>query len=429
MTNNLKWVGSGGSRSVKQAAHRHWLKSQAVSLLGFYQDAAVNPAGGFFSLDGTGRPVPPNTGATSALRYLHDTSRMVHCYAIGDLLGLLGCERNIDHGMDFLWARHRDTKNGGYFYSVDDDGPVDANKQAYAHAFVLLAAASAKIVGHPDADRLLDDIGTVLKKWFWDINAGASREEFSPDWMHTSEYRGQNSNMHLTEATMAAFEVTGDRQYLEMAERIADLIINRHARQMGWRVAEHFDSNWQVDREYRGDPMFRPHGTTPGHALEWSRLLIHLWALGDHKHDWMKQAARQLLEHATRAGWDNNSGGFFYTLDWDGQPDQAAKYWWPCAEGIGATTALASVFDDDVFEHWYRQIWDYIDCTFIDHENGGWWPDANAGVKIDGGVFVGRPDLYHALQACLIPLMPSDRSVTAGLANLETGRSGISLPL
>jgi hypothetical protein len=31
-------------------------------------------------------------------------------------------------------------------------------------------------------------------------------------------------------------------------------------------------------------------------------------------------------------------------------------------------------------------------------------------------VFVGKPDLYHAFQACLIPLLPADGSITRGLS-------------
>ena len=46
--------------------------------------------------------------------------------------------------------------------------------------------------------------------------------------------------MHLTEALMATNEATGKQTYLDMAGSIAELIINRHARQQGWRVAEHF---------------------------------------------------------------------------------------------------------------------------------------------------------------------------------------------
>ena len=44
-------------------------------------------------------------------------------------------------------------------------------------------------------------------------------EEFARDWSEISQYRGQNSNMHLTEALMAAYEATGDKSYLGKAER------------------------------------------------------------------------------------------------------------------------------------------------------------------------------------------------------------------
>ena len=101
--------------------------------------------------------------------------------------------------------------------------------------------------------------------------------------------------MHLTEALMAAFEATGERGYLDKAESVASLIINRHARSEGWRVAEHFTGSWEVDRAYQGDPMFRPSGTTPGHALEWSRLLVQLWELGGRSQGWMIEAAKGLF--------------------------------------------------------------------------------------------------------------------------------------
>ena len=57
----------------------------------------------------------------------------------------------VDHGVAFLWERMRDREHGGYFWGVDDEKPTDPTKQAYGHAFVLLAASSAMCVGHPDA--------------------------------------------------------------------------------------------------------------------------------------------------------------------------------------------------------------------------------------------------------------------------------------
>ncbi|MDR7034950.1 AGE family epimerase/isomerase [Mesorhizobium sp. BE184] len=408
------WVGTGGPRFVQRPAHRRWLLGQAMGLLDFFHYRAFNPAGGFSPLDDAGLPFPAKDGR-GVERQIHDTTRTVHCFAIAHLLGLPGADRMIDHGMDFLWKRHRDADRGGYFWGVDDEKATNPTKQAYGHAFVLLAASSAKVVGHPDADRLLADVSDVLNNRFWEADVGATSEEYAADWSPLGNYRGQNSNMHLTEALMAAYEATDDRAYLAMAESIASLIIGRHAREQDWRVAEHFTEDWQVDLDYEGDPTFRPAGTTPGHALEWSRLLVQLWSLGNRKHDWLIDAARQLFFKTVSIGWDKAAGGFYYTLDWQDRPARSDRFWWPCAEGIGAAAVLGAVDPDPRFEEWYRRIWDFSANHLIDHDNGGWFPELDSDLKPVNRVFRGKPDLYHALQACLIPLLPADGSITRGL--------------
>ena len=414
------WIGTDAPRMVERPVHRRWLLGEAERLIALFQRGAPNPAGGFFNLDDQGRPLR-DTGPNGTRRKLHETTRMVHCFAMAHQLGLPGADRLIDHGMSFLWAAHRDAQGGGYAWEVDDAGATDPSKQAYGHAFVILAASSAMVVGHPDARRLLDDATGVLLDRFWDDTAGATTEEYGPDWTPLSRYRGQNSNMHLTEALMAAFEATGEERWLGMAERIAGLIIDRHARAQGWRVAEHFTEGWEVDRAYEGDPMFRPAGTTPGHALEWSRLLVQLWQLGGRRHAWMPEAAKALFLRTVEIGWDRASGGFYYTLDWDDRPAQADRFWWPCAEGIGAAATLAAIDPDPRFELWYRRIWDFTARRLIDHEHGGWFPELGPDLRPVSRVFVGKPDLYHALQACLIPLVPPTGSITRGL--LDGGRS------
>jgi mannose/cellobiose epimerase-like protein (N-acyl-D-glucosamine 2-epimerase family) len=178
--------------------HRQWLSDQARALLDFFQRESINPGGGFFDLDEGGRAIPGSP------RQIHNTARMVHCYAIGSLLGHPGSDDIVDHGMQFLWTGHRDAEHGGYMWSLDENGPADASKQAYGHAFVLLAASSAKVVGHPLADRVLADVTEVLDRRFWEEQHGAVAEEFARHWAIISQYRGQNSNMHLTEALMAA---------------------------------------------------------------------------------------------------------------------------------------------------------------------------------------------------------------------------------
>lgn len=393
--------------------HRQWLVKQAEGLFDFFQYRAVNPKGGFYDLDRKGDPL----SSANPVRGIHASARMIHCFSIGHLLGRPGCGDIVDHGITYLWNNHRDQDHGGYFWQVDDNGPADATKQGYGHAFVLLAASSAKVVGHPLADAMLADITEVLETRFWEEKHGAINEEFHRDWSPIENYRGQNSNMHLTEALMAAFEATGDKAYLSKAERIADLIIRRAAGALDFRVPEHFDENWVLDKDYRGNEMFRPSGSTPGHWLEWSRLILQLWILGDRKHEWMPTAAKSLFVQSMALGWDREKGGFFYTLDWDNTPAKTEKLWWPMCEAAGAAHFLNEHLPaDEFYEDSYRRIWSTIANNFLDHQFSGWHEELTEDLVPANTLFPGKGDIYHALQACLIPLFPADGSLTKMIA-------------
>ncbi|KAF0675247.1 AGE family epimerase/isomerase [Profundibacterium mesophilum] len=388
--------------------HRAWLAREADDLLRLFEAQSVDPEGGFFELDSAGQPLRQRP-----VRAIHATARMVHCYAIAALRGRPGAMRIVDHGLRFILARHR-RPSGGFAWGVTAHDVPDPRLTGYGHAFVLLAAASGAQAGHPEARALLDEVAGVITERFWEEDAGAIREAFDGQWRELEPYRGQNCNMHLAEALMAAHEATGTARYLRMAERIAELLVHRRARENDWRLAEHFDADWRVDRGYAGDPMFRPAGLTPGHALEWARLLVQMWEAGERRLSWAPDAAEALFARAVEDGWDMARGGLVYTTDWIGAPAVAERYWWPICEGIGAAHALAGMTGKAVYEDWYRRFWDFAAAHLIDRENGGWHPQVDAEGYPSSDPFFGKPDLYHALQACLIPLSPVDGTTLAG---------------
>lgn len=387
-------------------AHRAWLAARADDLFDFFEGRAVDPAGGFRDLDAGGRPLP------TPVRGIHAAARMAHCFAIGTLLGRPGAPEIVDHAMRFLWERHRDRAHGGFYWTVGADGPADASKQGYGHAFVLLAASSAMTIGHPLAAPMLAEASEVIEARFWEEEHGAIAEEFAPDWSPVPGYRGQNSNMHLTEALMAAFEATGERLYLDRANRIAERVIRTAAASVDWRLPEHFTEAWEIDRDYRGNEMFRPSGTTPGHSLEWARLLLQLWCLSSGRQDWIPDAAEALFRTAMERGWDTRHGGLFYTLDWEDAPDKRLKLWWPHCEGIGAAHFLNAHRPGGFHEASYRRLWGVVSAAFLDREVGGWHEERTEDFGPSATLFAGKADIYHALQACLIPLYPATASLT-----------------
>ena len=121
----------------------------------------------------------------------------------------------------------------------------------------------------------------MIDAHFWAEDEGACRESWDDAWREPEPYRGANANMHMVEAFLAAGDATGEPRWAARALRIAERLIDREARAHGWRVAEHFSAGWEPLPDYNADrpnDRFRPFGHTPGHALEWARLLLGLRA-------------------------------------------------------------------------------------------------------------------------------------------------------
>src|SRR5690554_3177237 len=210
--------------------HPEWLAERATDLFTFGRGAALID-GGFGLLDERGK-----AGDDASVDLLI-TCRMTHVYAIGALLGSADAGALMDHGMTALLTKFADPVYGGWFSRVDraDGRPVSSTKDAYTHAFVLLAATSALHAGHRDARVLLDAAVDVIESHFWDEGAGWMQESWDRPFGTPEAYRGANSNMHSVEAFLAAADATGDPVWLERALRIADRLINNGARGNAWR--------------------------------------------------------------------------------------------------------------------------------------------------------------------------------------------------
>jgi mannose/cellobiose epimerase-like protein (N-acyl-D-glucosamine 2-epimerase family) len=390
---------------------------QTEQLLDFFRPT-LDADGRFIELDDEGQKlVLRGAGSDDSLQQLLTVARTTHSYAIGELLGVPGCAPIVERGLQVLWAEHRDHQAGGYFQSVDSSGPRDTTKSAYGHAFVLLAASSALAAGHDSGD-LFTDVCGVLDEHFWCDDDGASREAFTRGWEEVELYRGANSNMHLCEAYLAAADAKGDRHFSNRAQRIAALVINDKARANQWMLPEHFDVQWHPQLDYNHDHLddaFRPYGVIVGHLLEWSRLTLSTWLAGDRTDDWMREVSTELFDRAVAIGWDAQSGGLCYTVDFDGSAANRDKYWWPIAEGIAASATLLQVTGEMKYETWYRKFWDFAAQHFIDHARGGWYAELDPNNRRKFGPWHGKPDLYHSLQCSLLPLLPPSLSLAGAL--------------
>lgn len=411
---------------IERDLHRQWLASQALTLLRFFRPIVARD-GWFADLDDDGNTLALAAGGSDQ-ELLLTVTRTVHSYAAAELLGVPGCAPIVEAGLKALLGRHRDSEFGGYYTAVGRDGQADPVKAAYGHAHVLLAASTALAAGHAEAQQLFDDVLTVIDVHFWDEQTGAARESFARDWSDPEPYRGQNSNMHLCEALLAAAEVSGRADLAQRAARIAQRLIDGFARANDWLLPEHYSADWKPELEYNSDRLddpFRPYGATVGHSLEWSRLVLGVAAATDDPDGWYLPAAESLFARAVRDGWDAG-GGFYYTLDWDGRPANPDRYWWPVAEGIGASLSLWRLTGKPFYERRYRRFWDYAAQYLIDSRRGGWYAQLDPMNRRKVHPWYGKPDIYHSLQATLLPLLPSASSL-AGAVRLSLERQRTAL--
>lgn len=393
--------------------HRIFLQSVQEDLLHFGHRFPV-PGGGAYWLDDQGQPDPS--------RGIHTwiTSRMAHAYSLGIIAHHRGSQACVDAALEGLTGALHDDIHGGWFASIDPDGTPHGDKLCYAHACVMLAGASARCVKRPLAQALLDEAIHIFLTYFWDESEGLAVDTWNREFTSLDPYRGVNANMHTTEAFLALADCLGDDVWRQRAGRIIRHVIE-WSEENSWRVPEHFSAHWIAQLEFNDDnkdDQFKPYGATPGHGIEWSRLIVQ-YALSDcsineAEKQRLLNSAESLFNRAVTDGWTSahrGNPGLMYTTDWSGRAVVTDRMHWTLAEGVNAAASLYQVTGKAVYAQWYERFWAYIDHFIMDHVHGSWFHQLDAHNTLIHTVWPGKPDLYHALQSTLIPLLDPATSV------------------
>ena len=134
-----------------------------------------------------------------------------------------------------------------------------------------------------------------------------------------------------------------------------------------------------------------------------------LWTTRPTHRAWLDQHVRNLLDFdsATVDGWDaDGAEGFVYTTDWTGTPVVRDRMHWVAAEATAAADTLHRRTGEDRYAELYARWWDHAATVLIDHTHGSWHHEVDDHGRPDAGVWPGKPDLYHAMGAVLVPRLP-----------------------
>jgi mannose/cellobiose epimerase-like protein (N-acyl-D-glucosamine 2-epimerase family) len=373
----------------------------------FYHPRCIDPSGGFyhyFKDDGT--------VYDHHARHLVSSTRFIFNYAMAFRhFGRPEHLEGVRHGLRFLRDVHRDPVTGAYAWQVQwENGAasiVDGTNHCYGLAFVLLAYAHALMAGLDEARPFLSEAFELAEAHFWQPQHGLYADEASADWAVLAPYRGQNANMHMCEALIAAFEASGDDRYLRRAETLARHVAVRQAALAGGLVWEHYRPDWSVDWEYNKNDrsnIFRPWGYQPGHLTEWAKLLLILERHAEHLAGdaaWLAPRAQALFDAALSHAWDPEHGGIHYGFGPDGAICDPDKYFWVQAESLAAAASLGHRTGDARYWDWYVRLWSYSWEHFVDHRHGAWFRILTSDNRkiSDEKSPAGKTD-YHTMGAC-----------------------------
>ncbi|MFC5370730.1 AGE family epimerase/isomerase [Arcanobacterium bovis] len=404
---------------------KEWLNAETSALVDFARKSRVDV--GFGTLDADGG-IDAAAGAQ-----LWINCRMTHVFCLAYMRGDDSARDYAKHGIRSLLTNFRDSEYDGFFSTIslesgDPLGERGSQKEAYAHAFVLLAASSGIQAGIEGAEELFAAAKDVHEKYFWE-SVGLACESWDRAFTENEPYRGVNANMHTVEASLAAWEATGDLVWLGKAYSILHFVLGE-AKGLGWRIPEHFDTQWNLLPDFNidqpADP-FRPYGITPGHGIEWSRLALQFWVTAQNisadqlreiqaDDAWLAeipQVAVALYDQALADGWDvDGAPGIVYTTSYTGEPVVHERMHWTVCEGIAAAAAFAtygeSTGDSELVSRMNERFEELLDFALakIIEAPGRWTHELDRNNVPSGITWPGKPDVYHAYQCLLMPIIP-----------------------
>ncbi|WP_279019575.1 AGE family epimerase/isomerase [Mobiluncus mulieris] len=419
------------------AEHLRWLSHHMQQVLEYGQRAFLPGGFGYIYADGT-------TDRTSPVE-LDLTARSTYIYALGTLLGIPGSARRCDHGLRALQYTFKDPEYDGWFSLVEPMtekavkartpgkpvGPEEKHKSSRSMSYLLEAAAAATIAQRPGAKELMEQAIAVEEKYFWDETIGRVNDSFNRDFSAMENYHGMSSNLHAASAFLTAADATKNSEWIRRAARITEFVIEE-ARKNNWRIPEHFDVEWQEDKEYHvgtpADPR-RPYGINVGHCFGWSRKIIQvataMQELGEPFPEDSFEVAKNIFNRMAEDAWKQDGHpGFFFTVDYQGKPLMRQSFAWVASEAIQALTALGfamaerGVSMDEIgyYMSYYNEWWDYLE-GYVIQPDGYWVGELNPNNQPDDTVWPGAPDIYHSVRVLLAPRLPNTPSKPLAIAS------------
>ena len=305
------------------------------------------------------------------------------------------------HGVQFLKDKMWDSKLGGFFTLVDQEGNVLKSgksdrilKEAYGNAFGIYGlSAYARVSGDTAALALAKKAFLWLDRHSYDPEFGGYFQFLEEDGtpikagFNGVPPKDQNSSIHLLEAFTELYCVWPDPLVKERLLMMLGLIRDRITNPKGYLQLYLNQDMSPVSyrdsaEEVRKKNWIRDH-ISFGHDVETAFLMLEASEIAGLGNDILALwKGKKMVDHSIENGWDKEVGGFYDGGYYFKNQDTVTiikdtKNWWAQAEGMNSLLLMAGLFPDDPhnYKSLFRKEWEYIDKYLIDHEHGDWYPN------------------------------------------------------
>lgn len=276
----------------------------------------------------------------------------------------------------------------GWVHKLGDQGEIlDAKRDLYDHAFILLALATLhSITGDADYIALADETLAFL-----DTDMVSADGGYIESIGGAQLPRRQNPHMHLFEALIALYDATGREDYLIRLKSLFDLFENVFYDAENGVVREFFAADWSRLSGREGLVC------EPGHACEWVWLLAQYDRITGAD---TQAIAQRLYSVAMETGINSQTGLLFTSMGADGEVYDAGSRSWMQTEWVRAGLIMASRGEGSADAALDRCIRSSFEHHFLDEPAGGWMDQVDAEGE-DACDNMPTSTLYHVVGALL----------------------------
>lgn len=284
--------------------------------------------------------------------------------------------------------------NGFRKFCCNDDGslrallsssfePVSVRASVYDNAFGMFALAHVYSAGI-EQEYCLSNAGKILKYLESKLLLNGALEEEGD---HPFQ---SNSHMHLLECALAWENLTDDKRWSAMADRIVQLCVNTFIDPEDNALREFFTADWKRSNSDYGKRV------EPGHQFEWAWLLQRYGMRRNDKA--ILETSKRLYAVGSGGVW-KEAGVLSDAMDPQGNLKECRARLWPQTEWLRAALLFARQAEGKERENYLKDAERALDAINLYLMENGLWQDQLVGQGVFSATNAKASSFYHIMGA------------------------------